>query len=94
MYKSVYYESMFFYRDHKLVAMLHSNSSMNLESAATVPSNDNNEEEAFEANLINSTVYIIAMSLQVSTFAINYRVSGSMRILSCVINISHGTVDV
>lgn len=36
---------------------------------------DSGEEELFEANLINSTVYIIAMSLQVSTFAINYRVS-------------------
>ena len=37
--------------------------------------NDSIEEEPFEANLINSTVYIIAMCFQVSTFAINYRVS-------------------
>lgn len=37
--------------------------------------NDNKGEEPYEANIINSTVYIIAMSLQVSTFAVNYRVS-------------------
>lgn len=31
------------------------------------------EETEFEAGILNSTVYIIAMTLQVSTFAINYR---------------------
>lgn len=66
------------------MAMLHGNSTTKLESASIMDSNDNNEEEPFEANIINSTVYIIAMSLQVSTFAINYRVSGSARILSTV----------
>jgi hypothetical protein len=33
------------------------------------------EEEQFHASLLNSTVYIISMALQISTFAINYRVS-------------------
>lgn len=35
---------------------------------------DEQEPEAFEPNILNSTVYIISMALQVSTFAVNYRV--------------------
>lgn len=33
------------------------------------------EKEEFVPNIINSTVYIICMALQVSTFAVNYKVS-------------------
>ena len=32
-------------------------------------------EAKFAPNILNTTVYIISMSLQVSTFAVNYKVS-------------------
>jgi len=67
------------YRDDKLASILNINNN-NSDKINSLSGDDNGEEEPFEANLINSTVYIIAMSLQVSTFAINYRVS-SPRVL-------------
>lgn len=33
------------------------------------------EKEEFKPNIVNSTVYLIGMALQVSTFAVNYKVS-------------------
>ncbi|EZA50425.1 manganese-transporting ATPase 13A1 [Ooceraea biroi] len=56
-------------KDDKLASILNDDSS----KVHSLSRDDNDEEEPFEKNLINSTVYIIAMSLQVSTFAINYR---------------------
>ena len=45
------------------------------ETETAIKSVDTDEEsEPFEANLINSTVYIVSMTLQISTFAVNYRV--------------------
>ncbi|XP_046827125.1 endoplasmic reticulum transmembrane helix translocase isoform X2 [Vespa crabro] len=58
-------------RDDKLTATFATNADVN--QNVSIDSSNNNEDKPFEANLINSTVYIIAMALQISTFAINYR---------------------
>ncbi|XP_053994305.1 endoplasmic reticulum transmembrane helix translocase [Hylaeus volcanicus] len=58
-------------RNEKLAAILAPNNSAS--QNMSLNGNVGDEDEPFEANLINSTVYIIAMALQVSTFAINYR---------------------
>ncbi|KAJ8682038.1 hypothetical protein QAD02_017830 [Eretmocerus hayati] len=44
-----------------------------VKSNTTSTGDEDDEEEPFEMNLINSTVYIVSMILQVSTFAVNYR---------------------
>lgn len=56
-------------KDDKLLAILAPKNS----TAENLSNDDSEEEEPFEANIINSTVYIISMALQVATFAINYR---------------------
>ncbi|XP_043249051.1 endoplasmic reticulum transmembrane helix translocase [Colletes gigas] len=58
-------------RSDNLTAILASNNSVNQNTALHTDVND--ENKPFEANLINSTVYIITMALQVSTFVVNYR---------------------
>ncbi|XP_015591738.1 manganese-transporting ATPase 13A1 [Cephus cinctus] len=57
--------------DDKLSSLLAPTNST--EDVSKSSSEDTDEEEPFEANIINSTVYIISMALQVSTFTINYR---------------------
>ncbi|KAL2732695.1 endoplasmic reticulum transmembrane helix translocase isoform X1 [Vespula maculifrons] len=58
-------------RDDKLSAIFAADTDVN--QNVSIDSSNNDEDKPFEANLINSTVYIVAMALQVSTFAINYR---------------------
>lgn len=60
----------FFYRNEKLSSILSVKNSSGTNSTAEAGT----EDEPFQANLINSTVYIVSMTLQVSTFAVNYRV--------------------
>lgn len=59
-------------RDDKLTEIFATDTDVT--QTVSTPSSDNDEDKPFEANLINSTVYIVAMALQISTFAINYRV--------------------
>ena len=35
-------------------------------------------EKDFEKNIVNSAVYIISVSLQISNFAVNYKVSSKL----------------
>lgn len=57
-------------RNEKLSAILSTKS-----NTTSLSDSDSDDEEPFEMNLVNSTVYIVSMTLQVSTFAVNYRVS-------------------
>ncbi|XP_011498856.1 PREDICTED: manganese-transporting ATPase 13A1 [Ceratosolen solmsi marchali] len=55
-------------KDEKLSAILSVKS-----NATEISNSEDSDEEHFEMNLINSTVYIVSMTLQVSTFVVNYR---------------------
>lgn len=45
-------------------------------------------EKEFKASILNSTVYIISISLQVSTFAVNYKVSEFFGKLQLLLNLT------
>lgn len=44
-------------------------------SSISTETDENKEDKPFEVSIINSTVYLVTMTLQVSTFAVNYWVS-------------------
>lgn len=47
-------------------------------------------EKKFEPGLVNSVVYIVSMSMQVSTFVVNYRVS--CHIFCCMLYLEFGRI--
>ncbi|KOC60801.1 putative cation-transporting ATPase 13A1 [Habropoda laboriosa] len=59
-------------KSDKLAAILTPSSNATNTTMVSIP-NLNDEDEPFEPNLLNSTVFIIVMAIQISTFAINYR---------------------
>ncbi|XP_076162802.1 endoplasmic reticulum transmembrane helix translocase [Ptiloglossa arizonensis] len=67
-------------RNEKIASVLAPNISFSKNECLNTNLDD--KDKRFEANLVNSTVYIITMAHQVSTFAINYRGQPYMESLS------------